>query len=520
MRVESDSQTLAQSDTRSPEAPAPSDRVWVTTIIAIYLLLGLVYSLAMPMWEAPDEPSHYRRILERARVPGFDASSSDLVERNQPPLYYWLASRVVVVLDSFDPTLANPFQPRRNPAVTGTERFGSRPPLFLWSAENYRFMLGPQLLRWANLVLGALTVWLTYRGACRFAPGAAPVAVAATAVVALTPQFVHLTASISNDASAYLAGAYLFWLLSGLAGEAVAPRDLAWAAAVAIVSPLLIKLTVLPIALAVLATVAWIAGPRYRRQWSRPALAGALLSAALVVALWVHVDSNARALFDTVVWRATHVRPGAFADPAGDAMIFARSHWGLVGWMSAGLSEPVVCVLTFLAGLGVFTALPAVLVRNAPLRSSSQRELVVAGVVLLLLTALANAWAATLWMLTWFVLLYTLVRRTPPFRLGTRRGWGTLWLLLGLTAMIVAKNALATHSGLQARHAFPALGALSVLMAAGWFALLPQPLRQYLPHGVLAMMMTANLLLLLGTIVPIYFQPLHAWPPSVWCPAP
>jgi hypothetical protein len=175
--------------------------------------------------------------------------------------------------------------------------------------------------------------------------------------------------------------------------------------------------------------------------------------------------------------------------------------------MTAGLSEPVVYALTFIAGLGVVSALPSVLIRSAPLRLSSARGLIIPLVVILLLTALANSMLANIWLLVWVILLYTSVRRKIPLQLGTRRGWGMIWLVVGLTAVIVGKNFLATYNGLQARHAFPSVGALSTLIAAGWFALLPQCLRRYLPHGVLVVMLAANLVLLLGTVMPLYFQP-------------
>ena len=100
--------------------------------------------------------------------------------------------------------------PVKNPAAMSSNRFGKRPPVFQWNDKHYKFLLRPPLLRWMNLLLGAFAIGFIYKGAYRFTAGNTSVAIAAATIAGLTPQFLHLTSTITNGASAYLAGAYLF----------------------------------------------------------------------------------------------------------------------------------------------------------------------------------------------------------------------------------------------------------------------------------------------------------------------
>ncbi|HEX6384690.1 MAG TPA: hypothetical protein VF177_08480, partial [Anaerolineae bacterium] len=59
----------------------------------------------------------------------------------------------------------------------------------------------------------------------------------------------------------------------------------------------------------------------------------------------------------------------------------------------------------------------------------------------------------------------------------------------------------------QGRFLFPSLGALSLLTAAGWYALLPRRVAAYLPHLILGLMMALNLVLWWGTVIPVFYQP-------------
>jgi hypothetical protein len=54
---------------------------------------------------------------------------------------------------------------------------------------------------------------------------------------------------------------------------------------------------------------------------------------------------------------------------------------------------------------------------------------------------------------------------------------------------------------------FPAIGALSLLMTAGWHRVLPPRLQSYLPLFIVLLLLSCNLLLWLTGVIPVYYQP-------------
>ena len=91
--------------------------------------------------------------------------------------------------------------------------------------------------------------------------------------------------------------------------------------------------------------------------------------------------------------------------------------------------------------------------------------------------------------------------QNPHFNL-----WIITWLAGLFSLAAVFKNGLTTQAS-QGRFLFPAIGALSLLMLAGWYQVLPQKYQHYLPVVILAFMLICNLGLWLFGIVPVYYQP-------------
>ena len=84
--------------------------------------------------------------------------------------------------------------------------------------------------------------------------------------------------------------------------------------------------------------------------------------------------------------------------------------------------------------------------------------------------------------------------------------WLAVWLVALLTVLAVARNGLTTFAT-QGRLLFPAIGALSLLMVAGWHQTLPTRIQQYLPLLVILLFLFCNLILWLTGVIPIYYQP-------------
>jgi hypothetical protein len=442
-----------------------SERVWLILIFSLYALFGLGYSLLMPMWEGPDEHAHYHMAWSLARRGKLPPPHMNY-ETYQPALYYWLASRPLLLLDKIDPALSD-FVLTRGRYF---RNIGKPVRIFNWTPQNYRFLWGPQLLRWLNLITGGLALVFLYRGARLFIPGAAAVRLSALALAGLLPQFLHIVSTISNDALAILAGAILFWLLGKASCERLDRWQAALAASAALVLPVVVKLTVLPVGLAVLLALlfrAWQRRAAWQPRWGWLAGGGVLLGLGLLAGLFQLAPDRAEVLFSEFLWRGLSIRPDAlrldYLRPMFVQLVW--SYWGKVGWLAVGLPGAVIALLAFLAAAGAAASL-------RPLLSSRARE------------RFPAAWEAA----------------------AGRQAWIWLWVAAGLAILLVTKNGLTTPRN-QGRFLFPANGALLLLVASGWFDLAAPRLQPYLLPLVILAMVALNLLLWSGGVIPVYYQP-------------
>lgn len=483
-----------------PEAVAPSAAPWegrrfLALVLGLYVALGLAYSVLVPVWEAPDESAHYTVALYLAKFderppPGFNH------EAMQPPLYYWMASRLLRLLDRIDPDLVVHFRPR---ALSGIA------PRFNWNQENYRFLVGPHLLRWLNLSIGALALCLIYAGARRFAPDIPAVSLATVSVAGLTPQFVHISTSVSNDPLATLGGAGLFYATSRICLGVPSRRLLVATALVALTLPVLIKPTVLPMSAAALLGVAWRSRDQATLRFRLLAF-GSIIAAVPLVVVVAWTPEALESFWSDLFQRIRYVRPNAFQRSADFALLFAATYWGLVGVVAVGLPTAAVSFLSGAGALGILASLRLLLQRlcaMAPWARPLVAWLCVAPVVLALVARQwlgAPAAAVAAWML-W----QSFQRERDPFT-RDRLAWAAVWLALAVALAGVGKHYLA-NPATHGRFLFPANGALALLMASGWFVLLGPRLGRLLPAAIVAGMLIANAVLLVGGVIPTYYQP-------------
>jgi hypothetical protein len=104
-----------------PAVSVRASRLWLASILLVYLLLASAYAAYTPAWQAPDEPAHYnyiRYIAEHGTLPELKPGdypagyleeikaarfarpySIDPIryESHQPPLYYLLATPVFLL---------------------------------------------------------------------------------------------------------------------------------------------------------------------------------------------------------------------------------------------------------------------------------------------------------------------------------------------------------------------------------------------------------------------------------------
>jgi len=247
-------------------------------LLAVFILLGFVYSVSTPIFETPDELQHYATahyIAHSASFPPLGKIGEYLWEQEalQPPLYYWLTAAATFWVDTSDLTQHAILQPKANigdPALPGKKNAFLHPPTqaFPYHGTTLAVHIG----RWLSVLLGAGTVALTYLAAqfvfseqppslhappatlhaspwtfdvLRFTFHAPRLASSASrityhvsretmedywlpllsaALLAFLPQFLFIHASFSNDSLITFASALTLVLLLWMAREGVSRR--------------------------------------------------------------------------------------------------------------------------------------------------------------------------------------------------------------------------------------------------------------------------------------------------------
>jgi hypothetical protein len=255
-------------------------------ILVLYFVLGLAYLAVTPVFEKPDENWHFAYvayILDHRGLPPLDedvaANPAEQIA-GHPPLYYALSSGLLKLtgLEGVRPDIApNPFWAVPVPGtVNDNKNHFIHPAHELTRTENRSFYL----LRLFSLLIGAGAVIGAYAIASALRT---PIWLwlAAAAGVALTPQYLYIATSVSNDALVASLSAFamftlllairprarwrlwiLFGVLAGLAtltktsavtlvgvgmvgGAAAAWRDRSWKTGIASISSIAIALAVI-----------------------------------------------------------------------------------------------------------------------------------------------------------------------------------------------------------------------------------------------------------------------------------
>ena len=270
MTTLSTSTAHAQNRVRTrPRVNAFGRTGWLTLILLGHVALSLWYSLVIPPWEAHDEWAHYRHAAYIAANLALPDPSQRLTtefefdEANQPPLYYMMAALPMLVVDTNDG-----YQPTINPYATrGTGEGGvnfvlHRPEDIAWPWRGT--LLALHLGRLVSVLISTASLLLTYALVRLLAPTDDSVALTATAIQAFAPQYVFLSAVMTNDILLVAIETALLYLALRLIREGPTPK-LAFLLGLTAALSLLTKylaLAVIPIAVLAFAWGAW----RHRQQ--------------------------------------------------------------------------------------------------------------------------------------------------------------------------------------------------------------------------------------------------------------
>ena len=195
---------MTRLDLKGP--PSRERRLALAAILGLFLLLGGLYSVVDPIFEASDELVHYPYVKYLADNRGLPVPSADPAanpaqqEATQPPLYYAIGALATFWIDTGDLGrlyLANPHSQIGRPESLDNKNMVVHSPA---EAFPYRGVaLAVHLVRLLSVAMGSLTVLLTYLIAREVAPGRPALALGASLVNALVPQFLFIAGSVNND---------------------------------------------------------------------------------------------------------------------------------------------------------------------------------------------------------------------------------------------------------------------------------------------------------------------------------
>jgi len=167
----------------------------IAAILLGHVLVAILYSVWVPLGEAPDEVDHYayvRHLLLERRLP----EGPDMTQGKHPPLYYGLAALVGWGIEpGFEFIRSNPDFSLQSPDAS--------PNLLIHTAlERYPYQDGPLVMHRARLLsvlLSTVTVWATWRLARLARRDRPDMALGAAGVLAFVPGFVFISGAVNND---------------------------------------------------------------------------------------------------------------------------------------------------------------------------------------------------------------------------------------------------------------------------------------------------------------------------------
>ena len=343
----------------------PVIRPTLRHLLAFYLLLASLFSFVTPPFEAPDEIWHFafvQHLATQRTLPVAEPNTTALWRQQgtQAPAYYAGAALLTALIDQTDfPELfarANPHRAIGQPDTPINRNYlihHQQTERFPWR----RSILALHVARLFSVFLGAVTVYAVYRTLHLFLP--AQSALLGAAFAAFLPQFVFISASVSNDNAVNAAAALVLWQLTEMLVEGGRPqksRLLKLGAALGLA--LLSKLSGLGLAGVSAAAVLWLT---WRNRNLRPIFDAALWTAvpAILLAGWWYLR-NWRLYGDPLAWEMWEANILLRVIPAGPSQILSelggleRSFWGLFGWLNLPYPDWVYLALRVVA---VFVAL-------------------------------------------------------------------------------------------------------------------------------------------------------------------
>jgi 4-amino-4-deoxy-L-arabinose transferase-like glycosyltransferase len=466
-------------------------------IVALYVIVGVIYSLATPVLEASDEFKHYpyvQYVQIHHDLPVLDpptcletpSKCPWLQDGGQPPTYYILLAAATSWIDTSDLSglrrvnwhafIGNPGQVCNKNLIIHRPEQEAYP----WDGA----VLAVHLCRLITVVIGAGSVLLTYLAVRELFPDRPALTLGATALTAFNPMFIFVNASVNNDAMTTFVGCLNLLMFLRLARDGLQERLPLWRYGLVGLTMglfLLTKLSALTALMLLPIVLAWIS---YRRWSWRPLVVGltVIIAVAALMSGWWFAR-NWRLYGDPTGLNAfieIQGRRGGFPslqDWIEEFVTFRWTYWGLFGAVNVMAPTWVyrlfdVLSLAGLIGFGIWVVrsgelgrLLQVLRTKASLRSLG--------------TCKASSRPPLWWIpAVWGAILFVSVLR-----------W--TWIFYSF----------------QGRFMFPNIGGISALLMVGLHQWVPAKHRPALSLGVGLTVLVIAAMLPFTSILPAYAHP-------------
>lgn len=199
----------------------------ILALVLAFLVVGSIYAIVTPIFEAGDELWHYPYVQSLAQgngLPVQDPAQKQLWEQEggQPPLYYAAAAVSTFWVDTSDLETRlwrNPYARIGIPLAYGNKNL-----IVHTAAESFPWRdttLAVHIVRFLSLLFSAGTVALTFFIAQELISGSSPfpdyLPLIAAVFVAFNPMFLFISASVNNDSLAALLATAALWACVRLA---------------------------------------------------------------------------------------------------------------------------------------------------------------------------------------------------------------------------------------------------------------------------------------------------------------
>jgi hypothetical protein len=403
----------------------------------------VLWSLVVPIFEAPDEPAHWdyvRYLRLNKKLPLY---SPFAVEANSPPLYYLFVAPFANYSD---------IPPRLTWAAPTGVVAPALPRFFQNSYSDYALYWPIRTVRLVTVLISLVTIVFCYAAGLE-ATGRRTTALLGAGLVAFLPEFTFRGMNVSNDAMVTALSSVVLYIIIRMIRRGASGR-LAIACSVMMAAAFLSKASALflpvPFVAAVLTERAsW----KHKAKWISALLISAALAAPWLIRNQIlYGDPLAKKAMYTAVWNL--ISEKSITSPYFVSVFpekLAASFVGVFGWTTVPSPRWVYYLYWLLGGLGILG------------------------------------------------FIYGLNRG----RLGVRLA--LVLVLIPLLALLVVIDINLIFDQAQGRYMFPALPALALVVAIG-FGNLPY-WSSNLSRSLVVGLALLNLYILLRVVLPAYWPP-------------